>query len=307
LRELELEGIPFPSMPKLLLSADGLVKLTLSDIPDSGYISPHAIATALAVTTTLETLDLRFRSPRSRPDLASRPLPPPTCFVLPALTRLTFTGVYEYLEDLLARIDAPRLNHLSIRFFMDLEFDVPQLHRLINHAEQFKAYGHHDADVAIFNHGIQLDLCPRTGLVDYNSPVLMLGINCKELDWQLSSLAQVCISSFPLISTLEELKIREFEFRSSLWKEDMEDTQWLEFLDPFTSLKNLYLTDEISRHVCGALQELSGERATEVLPSLRNLFVDGSRSLEHLQETIKPFVATRQLSGHPVAIDHWQR
>jgi len=87
----------------------------------------------------------------------------------------------------------------------------------------------------------------------------------------------------------------------------MEDTQWLEFLDPFTSLKNLYLTDEISRHVCGALQELSGERATEVLPSLRNLFVDGSRSLEHLQETIKPFVATRQLSGHPVAIDHWQR
>jgi len=42
----------------------------------------------------------------------------------------------------------------------------------------------------------------------------------------------------------------------------MEDTQWVEFLDPFVSLKNLYLMDEVARRVCSALQELSGEMAT---------------------------------------------
>ena len=89
LRTLKLRRIPFPSIPKLLLSANGLVKLYLWDIPDSGYFSPDAMATALTVMTRLESLHLRFRSPRSRPDPESRPLPPPTRFVLPALTKLS--------------------------------------------------------------------------------------------------------------------------------------------------------------------------------------------------------------------------
>src|SRR5712671_1369566 len=109
LRELFLRGVPIPSMPKLLLSANGLVTLTLWDIPGSGYISPDAMATALTLMTRLESLDLRFHSPQSRPDPESRLLPPPALFILTALTTLTFKGVYEYLEDLLARIDAPLL------------------------------------------------------------------------------------------------------------------------------------------------------------------------------------------------------
>jgi len=84
----------------------------------------------------------------------------------------------------------------------------------------------------------------------------------------------------------------------------MEDAQWLELLDPFTALKNLYLTDEIAQRCCGALRERSGERATEVLPALRNLFVRGS--LEPVQEAVKPFVTARQLSGHPVVVDRWK-
>src|SRR5712672_4452144 len=303
LQALFLGSIPFPSIPKLLLSAHGLVRLTLWDIPDSGYFSPDAMATALTVMTRLESLHLQFRSPRSRPDPASRPLLPPTRSVLPALTKLTFEGVHEYLEDLLARIDTPLLYKLFIMSFMDLDFDVSQLHRLIGHAEEFKAYNH--AKVVIFDCSIDLSLHPKTGSLDY-SRRLELRIKCRELDWQLSSLAQFCSPSFPLISTLEELEIRESKLPSSHWKDDMEDTQWLELLNSFNALKNLYLTCGVAQRVCGALQEVSGERATEVLPALRNIFVDGFRSLEHIQEAIRPFAAARQLSGHPVAIDHWR-
>jgi len=81
----------------------------------------------------------------------------------------------------------------------------------------------------------------------------------------------------------------------------------VELLGPFTAVKNLYLTHEVARRVCGVLQELSGERVTEVLPALRRLFVDGPRSFEHVREVMRPFVAARELSGNPVAIDHWQR
>jgi len=121
LRTLSLEGIPFPSIPKLLLSANGLLTLDLWNVPGSAYFSPDAIATALTVMTRLESFGLSFHSPRPRPDPASRPLHPLTRFVLPALTRLRFKGVYEYLEDLLARIDAPLIYDLRITFFMDLE------------------------------------------------------------------------------------------------------------------------------------------------------------------------------------------
>ena len=40
LRFLLLRDIPFPGLPKLLLSATNLVYLDLSNIPHSGYISP---------------------------------------------------------------------------------------------------------------------------------------------------------------------------------------------------------------------------------------------------------------------------
>jgi len=209
LRTLVLRSIPFPSMPKLLLSANGLVTLTLVDIPDSGYTPPDAMANALTVMTRLETLHLQFRSPRSHPDPESRPLPPPTRFVLPALTKLIFKGVHEYLEDLLARIDAPLLHYLYVQFFMDLNFGVPPLHRLMGHAEEFRAFDH--AEVLIFNQSIQLSLYPKTGVVDYHELLeLQINIVCRELDWQLSSLAQVCSPSFPLISALEELKMIAF-------------------------------------------------------------------------------------------------
>jgi len=304
LRQLGLEGISFPSVPRLLLSADGLVKLYLEDIPDSGYISPDAMATVLTVMTRLESLHLGFSFPRSHPSPASRPLPPPTRFLLPALTELSFKGVDGYLEDILARIDVPLLDGLYVQFFVDFDLDVPQLHRLIDHAEEFKACDH--AEVLIFDFSICLSLSHKTRVVDWIT--LALKLHCGGLvSEQLSSLSQACNSSFPLMSTLEELEITEATNLSSHWNDDVENARWVELLDPFTVVRDLYVTDQIARRVCGALQELPGERAAEVLPALRNIFVDAPGSLEHIQEAIWPFVAARQLSGHPVAIDHWRK
>jgi hypothetical protein len=253
------------------------------------------------VMTRLETLYLDFFSPQSRPDPE---IPPPTRIVLPALTELLFKGVYQYLEGLLARIDPPLLSCLRITFSVDVYFDIPQLHRLIGRVEVFEKFDH--AEMFISPDLTQLCLYPKTGHLNYRK-LLVLRVGYTELCGQVSSLAQVCSSSLPLISALEELEIRE---RASVGlahrKDRVENAQWLELLDPFISLKNLYLTHEISQCVFGALQELSRERATEVLPALRNLFVRGFSSLQPVQEAMMPFVAARQLSGHPVVVDHWK-
>ena len=107
LQHLELSRIPFPSLPKLLLSATHLRHLQLRSIPHSGYFSPDAIATVFPTLTSLNFFDLEFISTRSCPDRESRRPPPSTRSVLPVLTSLRFKGVSEYLEDLVAHINAP--------------------------------------------------------------------------------------------------------------------------------------------------------------------------------------------------------
>ena len=113
LEDLSLNGIPFPSLPDLLLSATHLITLGLEIIPHSGFISLEAIVTALSTLTSLEELWVRFESRLSRPDWGRRHLPPSTRAVLPAFAAFWFKGVSEYLEVVVARIDTPRFSSTS--------------------------------------------------------------------------------------------------------------------------------------------------------------------------------------------------
>ncbi|KAI0288893.1 hypothetical protein BC826DRAFT_1107413 [Russula brevipes] len=130
LRTVQLDGVPFPAMPKLLSSAGDLVDLFLSNIPHSGYISPEAMVTCLSELTKLKTLSIEFRSPLSRPDEPSPPLSIRT--TLPALNQFVFRGVSEYLEDLTSQIDAPLLSNFRVRLFNQLIFNTPRLCAFIN-------------------------------------------------------------------------------------------------------------------------------------------------------------------------------
>jgi hypothetical protein len=52
LRKMELDGIafPFPTIRQVLLSTNNLSELCLSNIPNTGYFSPDALATALSTS-----------------------------------------------------------------------------------------------------------------------------------------------------------------------------------------------------------------------------------------------------------------
>jgi hypothetical protein len=68
--------------------------------------------------------------------------------------------------------------------------------------------------------------------------------------------AQVCKSSFPILSTLEELDIIK-NCRFPIHRDyRVERIQWLELLGLFTSLKNLRLDGELALPVMHALNEL---------------------------------------------------
>jgi hypothetical protein len=302
LRELYLYYIPFPGLPKLLLSATHLVHLQLCNIPHSGYISPEAMVTCLSVLTRLERLTIEFGSPRCRPDQKSQRPPPPTRAVLHVLDWLKFSGVSEYLEVLLARIDAPLLDRLDINLFHQLIFDTSQLAQLISCTSKLKAYNEAHVDFSDSRVWVRLyQLDPQA-----SDGVLELGISCGQSDWQLSSLAQVC--SQALIPIVEHLYINGS--RQLCWQDDIENSQWLELFHPFTAVKHLYLSSEFAPRIAPALQEFAGERAIEALPTLQNIFLEEptSGSSGPAQEIIGKFVAARQLASHPtsIAVSRWE-
>ncbi len=298
LRHLKMSCVPFPGLPKLLLSATHLVTLRLFNIPHSGYISPEAMATTLSALTRLEKFELRFQSPRSCPDRGRRHPPPPTRSLLLALAEFNFKGVIEYLEDLVAWIDAPQLGRFEITFFPQLIFHTPRLAQFIGRTPNFMAPD--EAHVMFYGFKATLIL-PQT----YGD--LELEIPCRQSDWQLSMLAQVCSSSLYLISSLKYLYIHEYESFRPCWQDDVENVQWLELLRPFTTVKALYLSQNITTRVMPALEELVGERATEVLPALQSLFLEDLHLSGPAQEAIGKFFAARQLSNHHVVVSRWDR
>jgi len=84
LRNVTLIHIPFPTLPKLLLSASHLVELHLKEIPKTGYISPDAMATCLAALTRLESVTISSPLWRSFPQNQTNQHPlPVTRAVLP--------------------------------------------------------------------------------------------------------------------------------------------------------------------------------------------------------------------------------
>jgi hypothetical protein len=97
-----------------------------------------------------DSLIIQFQFLTPHPKRRSRPVPPQTRSVLPALTKLHFQGISEYLEVLAARIDAPllRFDRPKIVFFNQLVFDIPQTIRFFGHVTRAHALtGESAADV----------------------------------------------------------------------------------------------------------------------------------------------------------------
>ena len=307
LRSLVLFSIPFPGLPRLLLSATHLVYLNLSFIPHPGYISPETMVTCLSALTSLKTLRFGFKFPRSFPDRKRRRPPPPTRTLLPVLTDLKFYGVSEYLEDFVARIDAPLLDKLHILFFHQLLFDTLHLTQFVSRTPKLKAYN--EARVKFTRTIVWVTLTQSS------NGMISLGIKCRESDWQLSSVAQLCRSFFDqaLVPMAEHLYISEYVFSKVFptdepnWPDDIESDQWVELLHQFPAAKGLYISQEFEPHIAPTLQELVGGRVTEVLPALETLFLQETLPSGPVREAIGRFVAARQLTSHPIALSSWER
>ena len=288
LRSFTLHKFPILGLPKLLLSANHLIYLGLTDLPYSGYISPKAMTEILSVLSRLRVLCLVFRGNPYRPD-RRRSLPPPKHSILSSLSEFRFIGPIKYLEELVTHIDSPQLNKMHIISFNVFDLVCPRLIQFINRTPTLRA---RDKVHLQFVNWMSASIALLA-----RSSILRLEIETRRLSVPL--VRGFCNSSLHPLSTVGDLYIEHQQGRKGF---HIAKPQWLQVLLPFTAVKNLYLSKEFAPGIAAALQELDGSRITEVLPNLQNVFVERFEPLGPFQKKIGQFVTARQLSGHPVAI-----
>jgi hypothetical protein len=298
LRSFFLEDCVFSALPNLVLSATHFHQLHLLDIPRAGYIPPEAMVTFLIPLHNLKGLTIGFSSPESRPFQTS---PPPSArALLPSLTDFQFNGVSEYLVDFIARIDTPMLDNFRMTFYWDTISNISQLPKFIDRIDKPKTFTH--AKVLICHGEVQAIF---KSLANLGLDITYVASVASDLP--IVSMVRLFDQLLTIASQVEQLVLYGIEIEEEEWQYVVGDAPWLQLVNPFVSVKSLYVCENMGPFVASALKGLTGERVTEVLPRLDDLFLEGLGSSGFVAETIGSFVSIRQFSGHPVILRRWER
>ena len=224
LRRLHSTGVAFPSLLQLLSSSTNLIDLQLHDIFMDWQFSPDMLMKALSKLGQLRSLSLHLHSitfHRSFP-LLSLPLSLESIF-LPALTHFNYEGSMEYLEDIVASIDAPFLKDIEITFFDNLIVAHSKLSEFFDWIELYRS--HCGAHILSSQPTISISI------TEPGAPTcLKLQVLCKPSCFQTSSMAQICPFN-------DEGNLRITTTRPSGWMNRSYSTELLEFLSNFTGKK----------------------------------------------------------------------
>jgi hypothetical protein len=296
LQEIRLERISFPSLPTLLLSASDLVELSLREIPPSGYISPQAIVRCLAAIPRLQDLVIGFQVATSHPDRIRPPLI--TRIVLPALTSFQFLGAGEYLEDLVARIDSPQLDRMHVNYFNQMvDFQVAELSKFTDRSVGPKLMLFKRAKVFFSRKLAYFTMYRHANHPPSDLQPLWTTISCQGIDWQVFHIAQVLSHFSATLSTVVHLELAGLQIERQIEARGMDEVEWLHLFHQFPTVRTIQVSENLARHAAHALENITPEAVTEVLPSLALIWLGGQRA-----PSVKKFIASRRLSGRPVTI-----
>ena len=299
LRNLHPTRIAFPALHPFFHSFKNLVDLQLHEVLDPRPISPKAITNALSSMTLLQSLSLHFPS-------IAKYISPHTSFrtriILPVLTCFKFRGSSHYLEGVVARIDAPRLEDIQITFVNEIITDLSALRSFIDQIDIPKSYRR--AHIQLSARDISISLT-RPG-----TPTCLRFQLLGELSAQkLSFMSRLCFHSSACLCNVEDLHVNTATpqdlqvifnqvFNSSTGK-------WLDVIKSFPGVKWVHVEGSLSMGIVRGLVLLN--RQPNVLPALHKLQIwpPAPRNWHTpLREAVVSFITARRLSGRPIAVEY---
>ena len=305
LHHLVLSGFALPIGSRLLTTAVSLVTLVLVVTIPPTYFQPNALLHWISFMPQLETLMIYvFSADLSHTieeQLTHSNIPTITPVALPNLRWFWFQGVNAYLEAVVRKITAPRLERLQVFLFEQLTFSVPHLLQFMKNTTtetqnlRFRNanldFSSDQVDVATYPHE-EADL----------SHSLHIRVLCLHLNLQVSVIAQISSSLSEMFSAVEHLTF-SYEAHSQLSEEHNEvdrRTEWRRILGSFRNVKTLRVEDGLSEEIARCLRsEYGGEPPLDLLPELHELTY--SRS-SHTDDYFTSFIHARQNAGRPITL-----
>ena len=225
--------------------------------------------------------------------------PPLERSTFPSLRRLVFYGASEYVEAFVARTHMPALATLSIKFFNQLIFEIPQLNEFISH-ERFKPFNEVSITLAEKLLDIVFYQKEKRG---YDPRRFYLSVPCRQLDWQLS------FTSFT-IQIFNQLPTRLFSakllticyiYSMRTGREDVDPAQWLELFQSLQSLSKLRV--KIEELVPDVVYAIANEdMAAGISPGLTLRHLKGYQKSPSAIDAAKRFVASCKLANRNIML-----
>ena len=294
LRHLTLVGFALPIGSRLLTTAVGLASLCLCMNDPSTYFRPNALLHWLSFMPQLETLAISFLFPVPNREV-ERQLTRTPIITLPNLCLLRFGGVSAYLEALVCRITAPRLEKLHIDFFNQLTFSVPRLTQFMNTTENLRF----DSAIFVFDDNRVHVGVYTLGEAKMNAAFAIF-VFCWHLDWQVSSVAQILNSLGHLFSVVEHLTFKhKVHSQSSEEHNEVDRTEWRKLLRPFRNAKTLLIGNRLVEQLSRSLDLEDGELPLELLPELQELTYSGSGNTG---DAFTSFIDARQNADRAITV-----
>ncbi|KAH8984728.1 hypothetical protein EDB92DRAFT_1467892 [Lactarius akahatsu] len=294
LRCLRLTSTAFPALLRLLYFSPNLVDLQLHEVLNSWCFSPEVFVDALSGMAQLRSLSLHFVSTTDYALQLSQSESWGHRVILPVLTRLDVRGISQYLERLVARIDAPRLGDIEITLVNENIIGFPNLREFVDRIEMHKS--HRRAHILSSEHSISISF------IHPGAPAcLKFQFFCEPLNEQLLFMTELCVYLSNFLFNVEDLRVSTTR---PLGQGGSDYSGWRALLDSFTSVQRFHVAGNLSTYVVRALQLLGWEGDT-VIPSLHTLYIaePGPRHAP-LREAVVATMVSRRLSGHPIVVEY---
>jgi hypothetical protein len=299
LRHLLLKGFVCPIRPRLHPTATSLqvVTLCLIIIHPSAYFQPNILLQWISFMPQLESLEIAFSFPVPSRDVERQLTRTPitTHITLPNLRLFWFRGVSAYLEAVVCRITTPRLEKLHIQLFKQLTFFVPRLPQFMNTTESLRF---DNAVIMVKDKEINVGMF----LHKADAYAFSVSMDCWQLDWQVSSVAQICHALSQVFSVVEHLTLRhEVHSQSSEEHNDVDRIEWRNLLRSFSNVKTLNIEEGLVEELSHCLRLEDGELPLDLLPELQELIYFGSRDTGD-SDPFTSFIEVRENVGRLVTL-----
>ena len=295
LRHISLFGFTCPIQSRLHPTAVGVISLHLLINHPSAYFQPNILLQWISFMPQLDNLAIIFTFPVPNRDVERQLTHTPitTHITLSNLRVFAFRGVSAYLEAVVCRITTPRLEDLQIRFFKQLTLSVPRLELFTNTTEYLRL---ENPVIAFWDEQVVMYFR------DANKYPFIVGVYCWHLDWQVSSMAQICNTLSQAFSAVEHLVLRHnVHSRSSEEHNGVDRIEWRNLLRSFSNLKTLLVEDGLVEQISRCLRLGDGESPLELVPELQVLTYYGRRDTS---DAFTSFIDSRRSTGRPVTLVH---